>query len=85
MTGLAGQIIKGVVLAAGESRGVRPLTEIRPKPMLPVMNAPILEHVVGVLIEIGIDEIVLVVGYKRERIRGHFGDGAKLGVDITAL
>lgn len=75
--------MKAVVLAAGEGRRLRPLTETRPKPMLPVANAPVLEHVIDALAEAGIDEVVLVVGYKRERIQSYFGDGAGVGVDIT--
>ena len=51
--------------------------------MLPVANAPILEHVIGALVDAGINEVVLVVGYKSERIQSHFGDGARIGADIT--
>lgn len=75
--------MKAVILAAGEGRRLRPLTETRPKPMLPIANAPILEHVVGAVAEAGIDDVVLVVGYKRERIQSHLGDGGRFGVDIT--
>jgi len=75
--------MKAVVLAAGEGRRLRPLTETRPKPMLPVVNAPILEQVIDALVDAGIDEIVLVVGYKRRRIQSHFGDGARVGAEIT--
>ncbi|WP_435102486.1 sugar phosphate nucleotidyltransferase [Halarchaeum sp. P4] len=74
--------MKAVVLAAGEGRRLRPLTETRPKVMLPVANKPLLEHVVEALVEAGVDEIVLVVGYRRERIQNHFGDGAQWDVDI---
>lgn len=78
-----GRAMKAVILAAGEGRRLRPLTEIRPKPMLPIANGPILEHVIGALAEVGIDEVVVVVGYKRERIQSHFGDGEGFGLDIT--
>lgn len=71
-----------VVLAAGEGRRLEPLTNTRPKPMLPVANRPILDHVVGALAEAGIDHVVLVVGYRRERIRNHFGDGEDWDVDV---
>jgi glucose-1-phosphate thymidylyltransferase len=75
--------MKAVVLAAGEGKRLRPLTETRPKPMLPVANAPILEHMLGALVEAGIDRVVLVVGYNSERIQSYFGDGTRVGVDIT--
>ncbi len=74
--------MKAVVLAAGEGRRLEPLTNRRPKPMLPVANRPLLEHVVEAVAEAGIDEIVLVVGYKRDRIQTHFGDGNEWGVSI---
>jgi glucose-1-phosphate thymidylyltransferase len=62
-----------VVLAAGEGTRLRPLTRNRPKPMLPAANRPILEHVCDALIEAGVDRLVLVVGYRRERVQEHFG------------
>ncbi|WP_254272358.1 bifunctional sugar-1-phosphate nucleotidylyltransferase/acetyltransferase [Haloarcula marina] len=62
-----------VVLAAGEGTRLRPLTRNRPKPMLPAGNRPILEHVFDALVDAGIDELVVVVGYKRDRVQDHFG------------
>lgn len=50
--------------------------------MLPVVNRPILEHVIRSLSECGIKEIVVVVGYKKERIMDYFEDGRRLGVNI---
>ena len=62
-----------VVLAAGEGTRLRPLTRNRPKPMLPAANRPILEHVLDALVDAGLDRIVLVVGYRRERVQEYFG------------
>jgi len=62
-----------VVLAAGEGTRLRPLTRNRPKPMLPAGNRPILEHVFDALVEAGVEELVVVVGYKRDRVQNHFG------------
>lgn len=62
-----------VVLAAGEGTRLQPLTSNRPKPMLPAANRPILEHVLDALVEAGIARLVLVVGYRRERVQEHFG------------
>jgi glucose-1-phosphate thymidylyltransferase len=50
--------------------------------MLPIANRPLLEHVLEATREAGIDEFVFVVGYKRERIQSHFGDGDEWDVDI---
>ena len=74
--------MKAVVLAAGEGTRLRPLTRTRPKPMLPIANQPLLEHVLEAAREAGVDEFVFVVGYKRERIQNHFGDGDDWDVDI---
>ena len=62
-----------VVLAAGEGRRLRPLTRTRPKPMLPAVGRPILEHVLNALVDAGICHIVLVVGYRHERVQEYFG------------
>ena len=62
-----------VVLAAGEGVRLRPLTANRPKPMLPAGTRPILEHVLNALIDAGVDNIHLVVGYQANRVRSYFG------------
>jgi UDP-N-acetylglucosamine diphosphorylase/glucosamine-1-phosphate N-acetyltransferase len=62
-----------VVLAAGEGTRLRPLTRKRPKPMLPAANRPILEHVLDALVDAGVERLVLVVGYRRDRVQEHFG------------
>ena len=74
--------MKAVVLAAGEGRRLEPLTHVRPKPMVPIANRPLLEYVVEAVAAAGIEEVVLVVGYKRERIQSHFEDGDAWGVEI---
>ncbi|WP_435065113.1 sugar phosphate nucleotidyltransferase [Halobaculum sp. EA56] len=66
-------IDSAVVLAAGEGKRLRPLTKYRPKPMLPAANRPILEYVFDALIDAGIDDLHVVVGYEGERVRDHFG------------
>jgi glucose-1-phosphate thymidylyltransferase len=66
-------VTSGVVLAAGEGTRMRPLTHNRPKMMLPAADRPILEHVLDVLVACGLEEIVLVVGYERDRVQEHFG------------
>jgi glucose-1-phosphate thymidylyltransferase len=67
------EISTGVVLAAGEGTRLRPMTANRPKTMLPAADRPILEHVLDVIVECGIERLCLVVGYRRERIQEHFG------------
>ena len=74
--------VSAVVLAAGEGSRLGPITNRRPKPMVPVANRPILEYVLEAIAAAGLERIVLVVGYRQERIRNHFGDGDDWGVDI---
>ncbi|AIY90158.1 bifunctional sugar-1-phosphate nucleotidylyltransferase/acetyltransferase [Geoglobus acetivorans] len=66
--------MQAVILAAGEGTRMRPLTYTKPKVMLPVANKPILQHVVENLIGAGVDEVILVVGYREERVREHLGE-----------
>ena len=56
--------MKAVILAAGEGKRLKPFTETMPKVMLPVANKPILEYVIDSLTTNGIEEIIIVVGYK---------------------
>ena len=65
--------MKAVILAAGEGKRMRPLTENTPKPMLPLLGRPILEHLLEILPE-AVDEVILVVGYRAEKIKAHFSD-----------
>lgn len=74
--------MKGVILAAGKGTRMLPLTERRPKPLVPVLDRPMLEHIVIGVRDAGIEDILLIVGYKGEMIRSHFGDGSRLGVNI---
>lgn len=74
--------LSAVILAAGEGRRLAPLTNRRPKPMVPVVNKPLLEHVLEAVVAAGIEHVVLVVGYQRDRIQTHFGDGDDWGVHI---
>ncbi len=75
--------MKAIILAAGEGLRCRPLTLTRSKVMLPIANRPILEHVINSLEKNGISEIILVVGYEKERIMDYFEDGLNFGVKIT--
>jgi len=75
--------MKAVILGAGEGLRCRPLTLTRSKVMLPVANKPILEHIIDALVKCGIDDIIMVVGYKKELIMNHFRDGVDFEVNIT--
>jgi len=74
--------MKGYILAAGEGVRMRPLTSNIPKPLLPVAGRPFLEHNVESLKSAGIRDIILLIGWKANRIREHFGDGSEFGVKL---
>ncbi len=79
---MEGSIKKAVVLAAGIGKRMRPLTYHRPKPMVYLLNKPLVQHVVEGLRDAGVEEILLVVGYMREVVERHFGDGSSFGVKV---
>lgn len=64
--------MKAVILAAGEGKRLRPITSSRPKPMISLLGKPLLEHTIIGLKEAGIDQILLIVGYKEEIIKEYF-------------
>ncbi|MBU2564777.1 MAG: NTP transferase domain-containing protein [Candidatus Thermoplasmatota archaeon] len=74
--------MKALILAAGESTRMMPLTANIPKPLLFVGGKPFLEHTILALRDTGIKEITLLVGYQKEKIKDYFKDGKKLGVKI---
>lgn len=74
--------MKAVIMAGGEGTRLRPLTSQRPKPLVPAVNTPIMEHIVLLLKEHGITEIIVTLHYLADEIEGYFGDGSELGVNI---
>ncbi len=75
--------MKAVILVGGEATRLRPLTCNTPKIMIPVLNRPFFEHLVGYLKKHNVIDIILAVGKSPEQIEAHFGDGSKLGVRLT--
>ena len=74
--------MKTVILAAGIGKRLKPITESIPKVMATVNSKPVLEYIVRNLKDVGLNDLVLIVGYKKEAIINHFGDGKKFGVKI---
>ena len=75
--------MKAVIMAGGEGTRLRPLTSNQPKPMLPMANQPMMEHVVNLLRRHGIEDIVVTVAFMANAIRTYFGDGSELGVRMV--
>lgn len=74
--------VKAVILAGGLGTRLQPYTMFLPKPMLPLGEKPILEHIIEWTRKNGIDSVVLCVSYLRRRIEEYFEDGARFGVGI---
>jgi len=74
--------MKAVVMAGGEGSRLRPLTSRRPKPLAPVANKPVMEHIVDLLRRHGITEIVATLHYLADEIESYFGDGSAFGVSL---
>ena len=75
--------MKAVVMAGGFGTRIQPLTNSRPKPMLPIMNKPMMEHTMMTLKDLGITEFIVLLYFKPETIKDHFGDGSDFGIKIT--
>jgi NDP-sugar pyrophosphorylase family protein len=71
--------MKAMILAAGVGSRLDPLTRNVPKPMVPVLNQPVMEHIVGLLVQHGFNDIYCNTHYLADQIEGYFGDGASLG------
>ncbi|NUS55755.1 MAG: NDP-sugar synthase, partial [Streptomycetaceae bacterium] len=75
--------MKAVVMAGGEGTRLRPMTSSMPKPLLPVVNRPIMEHVLRLLKRHGFSETVVTVQFLASLVRNYFGDGEDLGMHLT--
>ena len=74
--------MKAVILAGGLGTRLQPYTNSLPKPMLPLGEKPILEHLIKWIKKNDVKEVVLCVSYLRKKIEDYFGDGEKFGVKI---
>lgn len=74
--------MKAVVMAGGEGSRLRPITANRPKPMAPVVDRPLMEHILMLLKRHDITEVVITVHYLADEIEGYFGDGSDLGMSL---
>jgi bifunctional UDP-N-acetylglucosamine pyrophosphorylase/glucosamine-1-phosphate N-acetyltransferase len=78
-------IKKALVLAAGRGTRLQPVTSDTSKCMLPLLGKPILGHILDALKTSGIKDVEIVVGYKKEKIIEHFGDGSNHGLNISYI
>ncbi len=75
--------LRAVIMAGGEGTRLRPLTSLRPKPMVPVVNRPVMEHIIQLVRRHGIEEVVATLQFMPQVIEDYFRDGADWGVRMT--
>src|SRR5438445_4989591 len=75
--------MKAVVMAGGEGSRLRPLTSGLPKPLVPVVGKPVMEHILRLLRQHGITEVVVTLQYLGSSIRDYFGDGSDFGMEVS--
>ncbi|HEX9077719.1 MAG TPA: sugar phosphate nucleotidyltransferase [Anaerolineae bacterium] len=74
--------MKAVVMAGGEGSRLRPLTINRPKPMVPLVNRPVMGHIIELLKRHNIDDVVATLQYRANDIQNYFGDGSNAGISM---
>lgn len=79
------RVRKALILAAGKGTRLRPLTYSMPKHIIPLANQPIISHIIRKLVNLGITDLGIIVGYKQEHIREELGDGAQFGAKIEYI
>jgi len=75
--------MKAVVMAGGEGTRLRPLTSNQPKPMVPIVGKPCMEHIIELLKQHGFQDVIVTVAFLPQAIRSYFGGGETLGVDVS--
>jgi mannose-1-phosphate guanylyltransferase / phosphomannomutase len=74
--------MKAVIMAGGQGTRLRPLTSNLPKPMLPVVNRPMMEHIIKLLLRYGLEEMVVTLQFLPTLISNYFGDGGQWGASM---
>src|SRR5919202_1683536 len=74
--------MKAVIMAGGQGTRLRPLTSNQPKPMIPIVNVPCMEHIVRLLQNHGFTDVVVTLQFMPEEIQDHFGDGEPWSMNI---
>ncbi|HVR13097.1 MAG TPA: nucleotidyltransferase family protein, partial [Gaiellaceae bacterium] len=75
--------MKAVVMAGGEGTRLRPLTSNQAKPMVPIVGKPCMEHILELLRAHGFEDVIVTVAFLPQAIRGYFGNGDALGIDVS--
>ena len=74
--------MEAIILVGGEGRRLRPLTDTRPKPMMPLVDRPFVAHQLDQLRRFGVTDVIFSCGYRPEALEEHFGDGSRIGMRV---
>ncbi len=74
--------VRAYLMAAGLGTRLYPLTGLTSKPMVPILNRPVMEHLLHLLRRHGVTEIAANLHYHPDKIRSYFGDGRQFGVEL---
>ena len=75
--------MKAVVMAGGEGTRLRPLTSNQPKPMVPIVGKPCMEHILELLKRHGFEDVIVTVAFLPQAIRSYLGIGEALGISAS--
>ncbi len=82
---ISNNTLVGVILAAGKGTRMEPFSRKYPKPILPILNKPILEHQIEQMKSLDIEEVIIVIGHLGFEITKCLGDGERFGVSIKYI
>ncbi|MEK6968623.1 MAG: sugar phosphate nucleotidyltransferase [Nanoarchaeota archaeon] len=74
---------KALILAGGKGTRLAPITQEIPKPLIPLQGKPLLEHTFDLLKKFGITDVIISIGYKKEKIKEQVGNGKAFGINVT--
>src|ERR1019366_4902301 len=77
--------MKAIIMAGGFGTRLRPLTMNLPKPMVPMMNRPMMEHIVRLLTKYGMTDVTSLLYFHPDAITSHFGDGSVFGCSMNYI
>lgn len=78
-----GEFMKAIIMAGGKGTRLKPLTDNLPKPLVKLIDRPVMEYTINLLKRHGITEIGVTLGYRAEDIVSYFGSGSRFGVELT--
>ncbi|MBM3200384.1 nucleotidyltransferase family protein, partial [Candidatus Woesearchaeota archaeon] len=76
---------QALILAGGKGTRLNPITKEIPKPLIPLQGKPLIEYTLDLFKKFGIKDVIISIGFKKEKIKEYFGDGKRFGLNITYI